>query len=133
MRDAGDHVFEYALTAYDEPFADSQVVLDAERYNRGYAVAVGRVVSGMPNLCLRSDNVRLTAVKRAEDGVGLALRLAEYRGQAGKAVLSLPADVTTAARVNLLERETRPLTTRNGKVTLALRPWEIATVRVQVL
>lgn len=84
----------------------------------------------MPALGLRSDNIRLTAMKKAEDGAGLVLRLAEYRGRAGKVVVSLPEGVKTAARVNLLEREGQALNLRGGKVTLALRPWEIATVRI---
>jgi len=39
MRDSGRHCFEYALTSYSEPFAESSVVADAEAYN-AQAVAV---------------------------------------------------------------------------------------------
>jgi len=39
---------------------------------------------------------------------------------------------THVERCNLLERERRQLTLRDGAVTLTLRPWEITTVRLSI-
>ena len=77
-----------------------------------------------------SGNVRLAALKWAEKGNGVVLRLVEYRGQEGQAEIILPAWAKEAARVNLLERDAVQLTPEDGKVVVKVRPWEIATVKL---
>ena len=79
----------------------------------------------MPSV--QSDNVRLAAVKWAEDSTpqnqvnALILRLVEYRGRAGQAVISLPGYIRNAAKVNLLERQAQPLVVSNRTVQVNLR------------
>ncbi len=129
MRDAGDHVFHLALTAYKRPFDESTVVTDADAYNAGLMAVVGDVTPPqMPRV--EADNVRISAVKLAERGDDLILRLHEYRGQGGEATIILPFPVTSAAKVNLLERQPEALVVEGECVRLTLRPWEIATLRV---
>jgi len=137
MRDEGQHEFEYAVTAYRQPFVESPVVLDAEGYNAGLLALPGR--TNLPLMpILESDNVRLAAVKWAEDctdhylGNALILRLVEYRGRHGQAAINLPGYVHSAAKVNLLERQAEPLPVSNGKINVSLRAWEIATLRLEL-
>jgi alpha-mannosidase len=131
MRDEGDHDFSYAVTAYPEPFADSRVVLDAEGYNAGLLAVPGR--AQLPPLpAVQSDNVRLASVKWAEKGRALILRCCEFRGRAGSACVTLPEGVRGAAKVNLLERQGEPLAVENGRAQFRVRPWEIATLRLEV-
>ena len=129
MRDFGVHTFEYAVTAYDCPLPDSSAAMDAESYNAALtAVPGGAELPEMPSV--ESGNARLTCLKQAEDGNGFVLRLHEFRGNGGDAVISVPDSLKSARKVNLLEREGTPLEIRNGRVKLALRPWEIATLRL---
>jgi alpha-mannosidase len=129
MRDAGAHDFEYALAAYPERFRESPVVREAEAYNAGLIGAAG--VASLPEMPkVRSRNVRLTSVKWAEKGRTLILRLCEYRGTKGKAVVTLPEIFKKAEKVNLLERQAKRLPTDGGKAELSLRAWEIATLRL---
>jgi alpha-mannosidase len=137
MRDEGQHEFEYAVTAYNKPFTEDRVVLDAEGYNAGLLAVPGRTnFPMMPSV--QSDNVRLAAVKWAEVSTtqhkdnALVLRLVEYRGRAGQAVISLPVYIRNAAKVNLLERQAQPLVVSNRKVQVNLRAWEIATLRFEL-
>ena len=132
MRDEGQHAFEYALTAYTRPLAQSAVVTDAEGYNAGLFTVAGE--AHLPELpAVQSENVRLAAVKWAEDGSrALILRLVEFRGQAGSAVIHLPAYVKRAAKVNLLERAAEALPATAGKVQMPARAWEIATLRLEL-
>ncbi|MCY3020796.1 MAG: glycosyl hydrolase-related protein [Planctomycetota bacterium] len=131
MRDAGDHLFHYAITAYDKPFAASDVVNDAEGYNDGLIAAPG--VARLPRApqCL-SDHVRISALKMAEQGGGLIIRLWEYRGQGGEVSVRLPDGVQRVSKVNLLERQPQPLDLRGGMVRFAVRPWEIATLLAEL-
>jgi alpha-mannosidase len=137
MRDEGQHEFEYAVTAYRQPFSDNCIVLDSEGYNAGLLALPGRAnLPLMPEV--QSDNVRLAAVKWAEDtnedrqGNALILRLVEYRGRAGQAIVNLPGYVHHAAQVNLLERQAQTLPVIHNKLQVNLRAWEIATLRLEL-
>jgi alpha-mannosidase len=130
MRDTGHHTFDFALSAYPPRFAESSVVPDAEGYNVGLLAVNGRVeLPPMPQL--KSDCARLTSVKWAEQADAVILRIVEFRGQGGEARVSVPAWSGKVAKVNLLERQDQPLAVENGQVCFTLRPWEIATIRME--
>jgi hypothetical protein len=127
MRDAGEHAFDFAVTAYDASFAASTVVGDADSFNTGLLAVAGRaVLPALPSVC--SEVARVAALKWAEQGDALILRLCEYRGRGGAVSVILPDGFTSAARVNLLERQPVPLPIAKRTITLTLRPWEIATL-----
>ena len=128
MRDAGNHSFDYALCVYDTTFADSSVVADASNFSAA-PVQVSGVLS-LPQLPLmKADNVAITSVKRSEDGNALILRLNEYRGRSGIAEITVPDWAETVEKTNLLERNGIMLPVQNGKVTVDIRPFEIATLK----
>lgn len=127
MRDSGEHDFYFAMTAYPTPFADSSVVFDADAYNARLVATPGSMdLPAMP--VVESGPARVSAVKWAENGAGLVLRLVEFRGQGGPVKVKLPSGIRSAAKVNLLEREAQELKIQEQLVTLNLRPWEIATI-----
>lgn len=131
MRDAGEHRFEFALSSYGEPFSSSSVVDDAESYCAGAVAVQGNVrLPAMP--VLRSKCARIAALKGAEDGDALMVRLFEFRGQGGEAVLTLPEEIESVTKVDLLERGGSPLNIgEGGEVRIPLRPWEIASIRCE--
>jgi alpha-mannosidase len=129
MRDEGDHIFEYAITVYREPFTDSRVVLDAEIYNAGVIVVPGLV--SLPDIPrIASECVRVAALKWAEKERALILRLCEYRGKGGKVDVAIPSYVKAAAKVNLLEQKPQILEIEGAILHCYLRPWEIATFQL---
>jgi hypothetical protein len=129
MRDSGEHDFAYAIRAYACPFADCSVVQDAEAYNIRPVFVDGTLdLPAMP--AVQSAVARLAAIKWAEAGDGLILRLVEYRGQGGEAEISLPFAVRQASKVNLLERQAERLEIQRDAVRCYLRPWEIATLKL---
>jgi alpha-mannosidase len=131
MRDEGDHEFTFAIGAYDESFAESSVVLDGETYQQVLPVTSGKVeLPEMP--VVESDTVRLTAVKWAEKGEGIVLRLVEYRGRGGTVQISIPKVFRSAEQVNLLEQPEHALPVAGGKVTLELKRWEIASLKLSI-
>ena len=130
MRDEGRHRLEYAVTGYRGALLESPVEADAGLYNAGLLAAAGEV--RLPELpAVESDHVHAAALKPAEEGGALVLRLAEYRGRAGRARVRLPAWVRRAERVNLLEREGAYLAIRGESAEFEMRPWEIATLRLE--
>lgn len=130
MRDEGRHRLEYAVTGYEQPLLASRVEADAQLFNAGLRAVAGEVT--LPDLpAVESDHVYAASFKVAEEGDALVLRLAEYRGCAGRLRVRLPAAVRSAERVNLLERDGCPVPVRGGVAELDVRPWEIVTLRLE--
>jgi len=77
------------------------------------------------------SNAMLLALKRAEDGDGFIVRLLETEGHAAEASVRLPGiELRRAYETDVVERNRGPLTVADGAVTVSLKPWGIATVRV---
>ena len=80
-----------------------------------------------------SDHAEVTALKKAEDGRGLILRLRETAGRAGVARLrSLALRLTAAALTNGVEADRAPLAVKDGWVEAPLTPRQFTTVRLTV-
>ena len=71
------------------------------------------------------------AVKQAEEGPDVIVRLYEAAGRATEATLRCGFPVSTVAEVNLLEQSPQPLAVADGTVALSLRPFEIKTLRLK--
>lgn len=86
-------------------------------------------------LTLQDESVEVTAVKQAEDGDGLILRLVEHLGEAQEVSVKLAKSIVSAEICDLLERpidqQHHHLTVRAGDFVLGLTAYEIKTVRVR--
>ncbi|MBB5118823.1 alpha-mannosidase [Streptomyces eurocidicus] len=125
--DQGVHRFRYALV----PNAS---VGDAVR--EGYRINLPeRRVAGSaavaPLVRVDDDAVVVSAVKLADDGGGdVVVRLYESLGGRARAVLT-PGFAPGAVSVcDLLERPLGTVAAEDGRVSLALRPFEIVTLRI---
>ncbi|MGI8477395.1 MAG: glycosyl hydrolase-related protein [Thermomicrobiales bacterium] len=75
----------------------------------------------------------LGSLKPADAGEGLILRIYEPNGARGSATLRFAQAPTRVERVDLLEEasaEGPPLRIEGGSVTLDVRPFEVATLRL---
>jgi alpha-mannosidase len=77
--------------------------------------------------------VLLDTIKKAEDSEALILRLYEARGTRGKLRLTSSLPIQSAALVNLLEDEMSPLNWQDGGVELSFKPFEIITLRLNMV
>jgi alpha-mannosidase len=75
----------------------------------------------------------VTAVKSADDGSGdLIVRFHEALGDRSTATLAVPdAALSQAWRAELTEEPGESLTVAGGRTELAVRPFEIVTVRLR--
>jgi alpha-mannosidase len=83
-----------------------------------------------PPFIVEGPGVRLGAIKRAEDGDALVLRLIETDGKASSAMLRFAAPATVA-EANLLEDPLGPVSEAVRQLEVRLRPWEIRTLLVR--
>ena len=82
---------------------------------------------------LDAANVSLLALKAAEDGDGIVLRLAETAGRATNVGVTLPCNVIAeASSANLLEEYATPLTHNELTVRAPLRAFGVTTVRLRL-
>ena len=129
MRDEGMHHFEYAFTAFESSFYDNEIVSIANSYNAPFLACNGSVdVPDMPYII--NGNANITAIKIAEDGNGLIVRLTEKSGKAGKVEIYVPQKMEKAYKTDLKEDIMLELSINTDKITIDIRPYEIATIRL---
>ena len=74
----------------------------------------------------------ITACKRSEDGAAVVLRMFNPTDEEAQQRLKFLVDVQSAQRANMLEEPVEALRVRGAAVTVAARPKEIVTLRVQL-
>lgn len=128
----GRHRFRYALYPHAGGPQQGGVIPAAAAFNQPLRV-FGTAAEPQAHAFLLVDNeaVVVDTVKTAEDGDDLIIRLYESHGAHQNAVLTLGRPVRKAFQVNLLEegREAVPVG-RGNKIRLALRPFEVRTLRL---
>ncbi len=137
--DEGHHRFTYSLLPHAGDWTAAGVVFEAFALNSPLVAlpagtADGRAPASWGFVETGGLPVALGALKPAEDGEGMILRIYEPHGARGTALLQFGEDVKRAERVNLLEE---PVTGADGSlrvdgstIELRLRPFEVATLRV---
>ena len=127
LADEGEQRFTYGLMPHAETWHEGGVREEAEDLNQPLLVAAAPGLAPTTRSPLGCEGVAagLGALKLAEDGDGLILRLYEPAGARGPIALSLPAGWREAGAVDLLERPSAP------KAEGALSPFEIRSWRLR--
>ncbi len=135
--DRGRHEFTYSLYPHAGAWNESQVVRRGQELNQPLIarLLVDPVAGPLPPaqsfFSVGGTGVVLDAVKLAEDGSGLVLRLYEANGKAGTAAVSFLRSPRSAVATDLLENEGEALDLKDGRLELAFRAFEIRTVKVR--
>lgn len=128
--DQGSHHFAYAYYLWDGPFAESEVVRAGYEFNTEIPETEGCAEFSL--LHTNRENVIVETLKCAEDGSGdLILRLYESKHAACRTELTLNLPIEAAYVCDMLENVKRELTVREGKVELAMRGFELKTLRIR--
>jgi alpha-mannosidase len=136
--DMGLHRFTYVLLPHFFGVPEANIVQHAFALNSPIRHAFMERRAGgkavLPPLMSCEDvNIVILAVKRAEDGNGIIVRLYECHNCRGKAELSCMRTVAAAALCDLEERDLRDLEISDeGKVRFDYKPFEILTIRLSV-
>jgi alpha-mannosidase len=133
--DEGRHEFTYSLYPHGETWREALTV--RRGYELNYPLLIrqlekheGELKDEFSFLQVQSDNVVLTAVKKAEEEDALILRFYEWAGKETEVKLRLPAGAMNASETNLMERPVGDLSLQEGTVTVHTKPYEIKTIRV---
>jgi alpha-mannosidase len=134
--DQGEHAFTYSLFPHAGDLRRGGVIEAAHALNSPLRVvpasgASAARPSSASLLGVDRAGVIVGAVKRADDGDDLIVRLYEAYGQRHTARLETGRPIQGVAEVDLLERPLTPLLADGSGVVLTFRPFEIKTLRIQ--
>jgi alpha-mannosidase len=137
--DRAEHTFTYSL--YPHPGDHIQ----AEVYKRGYELNVPLQVVAVPEsnktdklaemfafLSLDHPNVMVEAVKQAEDGDDLIVRLYETAGTRVHTALRFGCEAREAWHSDLMENKLEAMPIEGNEIRLTFAPFEIITLRLTV-
>ena len=127
LADEGEQRFAYALMPHAGDWRESGVREEAEDLNQPllWAAARGLAPATLAPLGCEGVVAALGALKAAEDGEGLILRVYEPAGARGPVALGLPAGWREAGAVDLMERASVP------KAEGWLSPFEVRSWRLR--
>ncbi|HET6873943.1 MAG TPA: glycoside hydrolase family 38 C-terminal domain-containing protein, partial [Acidimicrobiales bacterium] len=128
--DRGSHRFAYALLPHQGDLIAGRVVEEAEAFNLPLVVRHGVVPGGAGRIVsVDRVGVSIEALKPADDGRGVILRICEVHGARGPAAVTLHRPFASVERVDVLERVTGSVDHDGRTVRLDLRPFELVTLR----
>jgi len=137
-QDWGRHQFTYAVTGHKGDWSQGKTHWEAKRFEQRPAAFVVPKHKGNESsfslLNLNTDQVNIQAVKMAEDGSGVVVRLQELNGQAAKEVkLATAMPIATAEEMDGVERplHLKLLHNRNS-LNLSFTPYELKTVLLKL-
>lgn len=100
--------------------------------NRTTSSRPGRVRRRASLVELEPENLIVSALKAAEDGQGLVVRVLETSGKATQGKLSFPFfPVASAQEANAVEAPGKQLEAEAHSVRFQIRPLQVLTIRVQ--
>jgi alpha-mannosidase len=137
--DLGEHRFVYSLLPHSQS-SRFETIAQAYALNDSL-IAVGGGMGGTPTVDAVSQasssvvstnqpQIVIETIKRAEDGNGIIVRLYDSQRWRGSEQLTCGFPVKAAWRTNLLEENQTELSVDGKTVTLYVKPFEIATVRI---
>lgn len=128
--DQGAHSFTYSLFAHD---AADRAALDHEAYAMNANTRVlpmGGEGTAQAFVSTNPANVIIETVKPAEDGVGVILRIFEAHGKPTTAAIETASQIKEAWLVDFDETVLDALACDGNRVSLALRAYEIVSLRL---
>lgn len=138
-QEIGDHYFSCAIYPNTGNFKMDKPHFKADNHNMKFrAVRTGVHDGGLPDefslLNWVNEDVpgalRLTALKRSEDGDCVIVRFYNTLNEPVNAGLQINLPVAAAHLANLNEDEISPVTPENGVVSVSAKPKEIITLRL---
>jgi len=134
VADRGEHQFTYSLLPHAGGIREGKVVEEAYALN---VPLVTRATKPHPGVLPTTQSffqtdragVIIEAIKVAEEGKAVIVRLYESEGSRGVVELSTALPAKKAVLTNLIEEEEAALSLTKGSLKLTLKPFEIVTVK----
>jgi len=132
--DEGKHIFTYSLLPHTGDFRASGVIREAYKLNQGLEALPVRAQKGdIPEQFslagCENPAVVVDAVKQAEDGSGMIVRLYEAFDSRCTATVTVAEGFREVWLCDLMERELEQLNFRDNRVEIPVKNFEIITLK----
>ena len=74
----------------------------------------------------------IDAVKPAQDGDGVIIRVYETSAHSGEVTMTLPCDNIKVIECNMMEVDEREIPSDDNSFTFGIKPFEVKTFRVKI-
>ncbi len=131
--DIGQHHFTYALYPHPGSWEEAGTIQQALNLNHNLLVQMNTALpQGRKHsfISCEAKNITLEAMKQAEDGEGVILRLVEQHNKSGTVTLVFDRMVEKAWACDLMENNEVEIQPNDMKLTFDVKPYEIKTLRV---
>lgn len=134
--DRGKHEFTYSLLPHTGDWR-GRVPYAAQELNVPLLARVtdnhpGRLPRQRSTITVDRTGVIVDAVKMAEDGKGLIVRVYEALGTRGPVKITFTRPVAEAAECNLLEETVDSVEISGFQISFDILPWQVRTFRIQL-
>lgn len=131
VTDQGEHRFCYSIYPHAGDWRNGLVTQRARELNHPVTVLAGRTPALKSTLLtISKPSVVVDAVKKAEEGDELVLRLHEAYGLPADATIQFGADCKSAFECDLQENTVKELKASKSKLAVRFKPFEIKTLKV---
>ncbi|MCP4140374.1 MAG: hypothetical protein GY755_08815 [Chloroflexi bacterium] len=131
--DIGQHHFTYALYPHLGSWEEAGTIQAAMDLNHSQYVQINAAKKTNEKysfLSCSAENIVLEAMKDAEDGKGVILRLVEQHNKGGSVKLHFDRPVRKAWTCDLMESDEAEIQADGCELELQISPCEIVTLRV---
>jgi alpha-mannosidase len=133
LADEEEHEFTYAILPHQNDWRSS--ISEAHDLNAPLQAvhltsSTGDWPSSQQFAKLNATGLRLSALKKSEDGNEIIVRVYEAHGGRGTATLETKFGRNRAVVTNLLEEETETLEVLDGTLEFGFTPFEVVTIRL---
>jgi alpha-mannosidase len=134
--DEGHHEFTYSIYPHSGGWKEALTIRQGYELNyKLISLPAGKHQGALPPehsfLQMPSENVIVSAVKKAEDDKALIVRFYEWSGKQGEINLQLPPGAESARETDLMEKPLGALSMSGNVVKVPTKPYEIKTIKVQ--
>lgn len=128
--DQGEHNFKYALVPHKGTWQEAEIQAQAENFNNKVYMFNGN--SNLNNKSIfkiSANNISIDAIKLAEDGNGVILRVHEYMGMRNSFNITSDFNIKEYSEVNLLEEIQGDLI-KSDIIEDYITPYQIKSYRI---
>ncbi len=133
--DQGEHHFTYSLMPHTGDFREAGVIAESFALNQPlYEKKIGKQSGELPEVysfvSADKPNAVITAVKKAENGDGIIVRMYDSFDCRSNVTLCVPNSFKKAYVCDLMENELDEVKIENGSLTVPMSNFEIVTLKL---
>jgi len=129
--DQGTHEFTYSLYPHKDGWREAQTVQEAFYLNEPLFVASGVPAASLKLFDISNENIMIDAVKKAENGEFIILRLHEFAGGKAVARLSIAKPILWWCECDLMENLPAEKEL-SEEISFQMNPYEIKTFAIKI-